>query len=258
MLVTIMRTRLCWIALAAGLLGAETALGQMYGTGATPVMPRRGNQNVQARAALETPTPFERSFTIQDVGALGLKVMLDNGSEGVIAPDKTCKIDVTGTAEPAFLKSGLLVKFNAQLDKKGRATAPVNELEIVTLQTANDKQKDGDSEKGSAKKAAASASGSGAVLGHVTEYKNNELTVQTTDGQQVKAELGANPAIKVHVSEFRGFAQSGDKVDVKGYFVPAQPGKAMAREMKITLSSPLGSDPSKKKSQAKSTSTASK
>ena len=252
-----MRTRFCWVALAAGLLGAETALGQMYGTGATPVMPRRGNANpnAQARAAMETPTPFERSFTIQDVGTLGLKVMFDNGSEGVIAPDKACKIDVTGTADPAFLslKSGLMVKFNAQIDKKGRATAPLNELEIVTMQTANEKE--GDSEKGSAKKPAASALGPGIILGHVTEYKNNELTVQTTDGQQVKAELGANPAIKVHVSEFRGFAQPGDKVDVKGYFVPAQPSKAMAREMKITLSSPLGSDPSKKKPQAKSTST---
>ena len=227
----------------------------MYGTGATPVMPRRGNlnPNAQARAALETPTPFERSFTIQDVGALGLKVMLDNGTDGVIAPDKACKIDVTGTADPAFLKSGLLVKFNAQLDKKGRATAPLNELEIVTMQTASDK--DGDFEKGTAKKPTTSALGPGIVLGHVTEYKNNELTVQTTDGQQVKAELGANPAIKVHVSEFRGYAQPGDKVDVKGYFVPAQPSKAMAREMKITLSSPLGSDPSKKKPQAKSTST---
>jgi hypothetical protein len=175
-----------------------------------------------------------------------------------VAPDKFCKIEVTGSADPAFLKPGLLVKFNAQLDKKNRATAPVNELEIVTLQTAKSPEKGSglaSDDKGSKKaEKTASTEASGIVLGQVTEFKNNELSVQTSAGA-IKAELAANPTIKVHVNEFRGFAQAGDKVDVQGYFVPAKPGEAIAREMKVTLTNPLGSDPTKKKPQTKSTST---
>jgi len=229
--------------------------------GGTPVMRgSRGNPNAAA-AAREMETPFQGSYTIEGVGARGLQIVFDNGSKGLVAPDKFCKVEVTGTADPAALKPGLLVKFNAQFDKKGRATAPVNELEIVSPQTAmGDKEKGGGlaTDKGAKKgdKEATTGSGSGTVLGHIKEFKNNELTVDSVEGP-VKAELGANPSIKVNVNDFR-FAQAGDKVDIQGFYMPNKPGEAVARQMKITLSSPLGSDPSKKKPQAKSGATASK
>jgi hypothetical protein len=263
MFTTIMRTKCFLITAALSLLGAETAFAQAYGMGGTPVMPRsnRGNPNAAAAAAArQMETPFQGSYTIEGVGARGLQIVFDNGNKGLVAPDKFCKTEVTGTADPAALKPGLLVKLNAQFDKKGRATAPVNELEIVSPQTAmGDKEKSGlNTDKGSKKgdKEATTGLGPGTVLGHIKEFKNNELTVESPEGT-VKAELGANPAIKVNVYDFH-FAQAGDKVDVQGYYLPTKPGEAVARQMKITLSTPLGSDPSKKKSPAKSGSTASK
>jgi hypothetical protein len=261
MFTTIMRTT-CLIAAAASLLGAETVLAQGYGMGATPMMSRgnRGNPNAAAAAAArQMETPFQGSYTIEAVGARGLEIVFDNGSKGLVAPDKNCKTEVTGTADPAALKPGLLVKFNAQFDKKGRATAPVNELEIVSPQTAMAEKEKGNTDKGAGKKGekeSTSGLGSGTVLGHIKEFKNNELTVDSVEGP-VKAELGKNPAIKVNVNDFR-FAQAGDKVDLQGYYLANKPGDAVARQMKITLSTPLGSDPSKKKSQGKAGATASK
>lgn len=247
-------TKFYLVAVAVSLMSAGSAFAQGYGMGATPVMPRsnRGNPNAAAAAAArQMETPFQGSFTIEAVGSRGLEVVFDNGSKGLVAPDRTCKTEVTGTADPAALKPGLLVKFNAQVDKKGRATAPVNELEIISPQTAMAEKEKGAGKKG--EKETASGLGPGTVLGHIKEFKNNELTVEAPDGT-VKAELGANPAIKVNVNDFH-FAQAGDKVDVQGYYLPTKPNEAIARQMKITLSSPLGSDPSKKKPQAKATST---
>jgi hypothetical protein len=257
-------TKFYLVAVAVSLMSAESAFAQGYGMGATPVIPRsnRGNPNAAAAAAArQMETPFQGSFTIEAVGSRGLEVVFDNGSKGLVAPDRTCKTEVTGSADPAALKPGLLVKFNAQFDKKGRSTAPVNELEIVSPQTAMAEKDKGvlNMEKVAGKKGekeTTSGLGPGTTLGHIKEFKNNELTVEAPDGT-VKAELGANPAIKVNVNDFH-FAQAGDKVDVQGYYLPTKPNEAIARQMKITLSSPLGSDPSKKKSQAKTGVTASK
>src|SRR5262245_9407607 len=207
MFTTVVRTKCLLIAVAVSLLGANPALVQGYVMGVTPVMPRNNRVNPNAGAAAaarQMETPFQGSYTIEAIGSRGLEIVFDNGSKGLVAPDKFCKIEVTGSADPAFLKPGLLVKFNAQLDKKNRATAPVSELEIVTLQTAKSPEKGGGlaaDDKGSKKaEKTASTETSGTVLGQVTEFKNNELSVQTSAGA-IKAELAANPTIKVHVNE---------------------------------------------------------
>ncbi|HTQ37840.1 MAG TPA: hypothetical protein VMJ32_02365, partial [Pirellulales bacterium] len=118
-----------------------------------------------------------------------------------------------------------------QFDKKGKATAPVNELEIISPQAAMGSLRS----EVTGKKEANDDPG-GLIIGHIKSIKNNSLTVQTPNGTY-SVDLGANPSIKVNVSDLR-LAQVGDKVDAKGVYSPQ--GLAMADEIKVTLSTPLG------------------
>ena len=90
------------------------------------------------------------------------------------------------------------------------------------------------------KKDKEAASNSG-ILGQLTAVKNNELTIQTS-GALYKADLGTNPSIKVHVSDY-SLAQEGDKVDVDGVMLPQG---ALASKISIQLTNPLGDSPKKK------------
>ncbi len=82
------------------------------------------------------------------------------------------------------------------------------------------------------------------MVARISAVKNNELTLETGNGA-IRATLGPNPAIKVNANDY-SLAQQGDKVDVKGWYI--QPPDAMAQDVKITLTSPLGGT---KKSAAK-------
>jgi hypothetical protein len=240
-----------WLAVVIAVVGSESAFGQYGGVpgmpGMMPYVPRsnRANGNNPNSNSNTTqnrgPQQFQGTATIVAIGERGLEVTDASGNNWRLAPEKNCVVQVTGTADPSFLKPDMLVQFTAQFDKKGNATAPVNELEIVSPQAAMNSIKQeitGKKEVG--------ASTNGAIVGHIKTIKNNQFTVQTTNGAY-SAELGPNPSIKVNVSDFR-WAQAGDKVDAVGYY--SQPGTAFAQQMRISLSSPLG-EVTKKKPVAK-------
>jgi hypothetical protein len=244
------RHRVAWLMVVLCVLGLGTqSAWAQYGAGGMggimPYYPRTNRNNNNPNNPNSTQNrgeqPFQGTATIVAVGSLGLEVTDANGNNWKLAQEKNCLVEVTGTADPSFLKPDMLVKFSAQFDKKGKATAPLNELEIISPQAAMSSMK----AEINGKKGAADAV-DGPVIGHLKSIKNNELTVQNTNGV-FTAELGSNPSIKVNVSDFR-WAQPGDKVDAKGYYT--QQGLAYADEIKITLSNPLG-DNTKKKSATK-------
>jgi hypothetical protein len=239
-LVFFRRTRALWLALVMFTVGAQSVWAQ-YGVpipGMSPYYPRtnRTNNN-NPNSNQNSPTPFQGTATITGIGSSGLEVIDANGKNWRLAPEKNCVIEVTGTADPSFLKPDMLVRFSAQFDKKGNATAPVNELEIVSPQAALNSIK-----QEVAGKKDVSDNINGALIGHIKGIKNNQLTVQTTNGTYTAA-LSPNPSIKVNVSDFH-WAVVGDKVDASGYYSPQ--GLAVAKEMRITLSNPLGEGGKKK------------
>jgi hypothetical protein len=242
--------RWTWLAVVIAVVGSESAFGQYGGMpnmpGMMPYVPRSNRANNTNNPNSNStqnrgPQQFSGTATIVAIGDRGLEVTDANGNNWRVAPEKNCVIEVTGTADPSFLKPDMLVRFTAQFDKKGNATAPVNELEIVSPQAALSSIK-----QEIAGKKQVGESVNGAIVGHIKTFKNNQLTVQTTNGTY-SADLGPNPSIKVNVSDFR-WAQPGDKVDAVGYY--SQPGTAIAQQMRISLSSPLG-EVSKKKPAAK-------
>src|SRR5262249_516344 len=122
------------LAVVWGTLAASAAWAQM----AVPYPVTRGNaRNMMNPNAppRDQRTPFEGSGVVEGAGQLGLAVNA-NGASWKVKPDKNCKVEVTGSADPDFLKPGLWVKFNGDFDKKGKVTAPINELELVDQRTA--------------------------------------------------------------------------------------------------------------------------
>jgi hypothetical protein len=231
-------SRALWVALILAALGTQSAVAQYGMPGGMPYVPkskRTNNPNSNPNSTLNrTPSQFQGTATITAIRERGLEVIDSTGNNWQLAPEKNCVTLVTGTAEPSFLKPDMLVRFVAQFDKKGNATAPLDELEIVSQQAALSSPKQ--------EVAGKTAGTSGAIVGHIKSIKNNQLTVQTTNGTYA-AELGPNASIKVSVSDFH-WAQVGDKVDAVGYY--SQPGIAYAQQMKIALSNPLGESGKKK------------
>jgi hypothetical protein len=244
------RSRWLWMSVAIfgltiGTVGAPSAWAQYGMPGMIPYTPRTNRTNNPYSNSNSTlnrgPQPFQGTATITAVGSQGLEVTDATGKTWKLAPERNCVIEVTGTADSDFLKPDMLVRFTAQFDKKGKATSPVNELEIISPQAAMGSIKQ---EVNGKKEAGESVSG--AIIGHIKSIKNNQLTVQNTNGT-FTAELGPNPSIKVNLSDFH-LAQPGDKVDATGEYSPQ--GLAGAKEMRITLSNPLGEN-GKRKSTAK-------
>jgi hypothetical protein len=222
-------------AIIVSLLVAESAWAQ-YGMPAIPA--RKGKAPAaDSRVPKNLQIPFQGTGTIEAVAPGGMQVTAA-GAVWQVKFDKNCKVEVTGTADPNFLRPGLLIRFTTEVDNKGKVTAPLNELEIVSPQNAMVFA------KARATAAAAKAKGeegetppeATGMVGRITAIKNNDLTIEIGSGS-IRATLGPNPAIKVNANDY-SLAQQGDKVDVKGWYI--QPPDAMAQDVKITLTSPLG------------------
>ncbi|HZZ29714.1 MAG TPA: hypothetical protein VFE46_17085 [Pirellulales bacterium] len=240
------RDRFTWLILIASALaisiGSVPSAWAQYGAGAMPYMPRTNSRNNNNANNPRGAQPFSGSATISAIGSVGLEVTDSNGTNWALKPDKNCVTRVTGTADPSFLKPDLLVKFSSEFDKKGKASAPVSELEIISPQTTSAQRP----ETGGRKEG--NETSAGPIIGHIKSIKNNLLTVQTIGGLYT-VELAANPTIKVNVSDLR-LAQVGDKVDATGAY--NQQGLAVAKEITVTLSNPLGTPAKKKPADAKS------
>ncbi len=194
------------------------------------------------------PEKFTGSGIIEAIGPGVLQANI-GGQPWLIKPSEKCKLTVKGTAEADFLRAGLFVRVSGEFDKKGKAAAPIGELEIVTPSASAvpgivggglgpTAVPAGGFGEGEPKPAAAPANVPTAlvVTGRIASIKNGELTVSAGNGS-VRFTLTDAPTIKVNAADI-GFARIGDAVDVKngGYF---QPGRALAEEMTISLVTPL-------------------
>jgi hypothetical protein len=168
----------------------------------------------------------------------------------------TTSILVTGTADPEFLKVGLTVQFQANLDKDHKAKDSVGELTLVTPSRENpagifapgsSPQKLSD--PGSAGKATAKpaekggteptfgGAGMSRVVGRITKLHDNALTIRAGT-KNVSIELAADLKIHVYLTDLK-FASAGDSITIQGKEYKGKPGFCAADSLKITLAQPL-------------------
>jgi hypothetical protein len=207
--------------------------------------------------------PFEAAGKLEAIGRNQVKIIDEAGKEWFIAFNQQTAVKTTGEATPEFLKPGLCVEFNAEVDAKGGVPGKVEALSIVTpskdrpsgvfAEGADEAAKS--ATKPAAKTAAGAKAKKGAtagpavmskVVGHVKSAKSGKIMVQA-GRTTVQFELGENAKISIDMAD-GAFASKGDKVEVKGMQMPNMPNQGQAQSVTITLAEPLGL--SKKKAEA--------
>jgi hypothetical protein len=244
------------------LLAAILAFGLSASLEAQMQNQRRGQPQ------MPQPTqPVEIKGTIEQVVRGGI-VALDATSQPwqVFLP-ANAKVQVVGGASVDYLRNGLFVEFQGEIDLHGRLKEKVDHLTIVTLSPEKQvglfpSESDmADGEQGGlgmgeglggkpakAKKAGVTVAGSYRIVGKLMVGRGNKLSVQTGRGS-LPLELTEQPTVAVDVSDY-SIAAKGDNITVKGLMMPNMPGRAQATEVKIELAEPLAGI-TKKKPEAK-------
>ncbi len=245
------RSRVVWTASLVFVLSTPTVWGQTYplqkgmmkqpyrmNPQGQPNYPNPNYQNPNNPAQLQQPQHQQQTLsgTIEDIGSHGM-VVDAMGAKWNVAPDKQCKIEVTGSGDASLLKPGMLVRFSADVDKKtGKASAPVSEVEVTSPQNVMAAEHPRGQAAGShtalKKPVPAAATGPAAVVGTIKSISGNEITVEAPGGS-VKADLSPKVSVKIDSSDPK-LAQVGAKVEVQGYVVKA-PNVVAAQAIRITL-----------------------
>lgn len=192
--------------------------------------PAHHNTNKAAQPKTEKVT-INGSLT----GASGNQMMVTSDAKGgskqwVVMGGPMTHIEATGTAKVEFLRPGLVVQFEANLDAHNAATEKVGKLKVIS--TAPNYPAG----------IVAGNLGKSQVTGQLKSVHGTTLTVHAGT-KTAQIELTDDPTIDVSMNDGT-FASPGDKVTVKGKAVQ---GKSVceAQDVKITFAVPL-TGPTKK------------
>jgi hypothetical protein len=162
-----------------------------------------------------------------------------------------------GSADPAFVKPGMLVEFKAKVNKKGQAADPVQSLTIFTVREGRGVgvQAEGGLAKGEGElfsskpdepeKKGPRVKGEDdpmyTVAGQITKLSRlGEMTINCA-GTTIKADLAKDAKVSVDVNNLQ-FAQVGDKVEVRARYPMGQKaaGQGLATQITVMGAKPLG------------------
>ncbi len=253
------RTLFFWLA-ALGLLAP--AYGQVI---CPPRQPQPGfKQPTQRGPKLDK---FEADGTL--VGMVRGRIMLQTITNQRwwihFKPDTV--VYVRGKAEADFLRPGLCIQFDAEIDRRGRSQEKITHLTITTPSVSHPMGcwPEGTLMPGMGPAAGGGAAGFGAgnvapakpartkppatqrytVHGQISKLKNGKMTIVAPGGTKVEAELGENVDIDVAIADV-SVARAGDRVTVKGgmpkqmaMLRPGMIGNAQANAVEIELQKPL-------------------
>ena len=151
------------------------------------------------------------------------------------------EVEVTGRAQPDFLRSGMYVRYSAGFNAKGKSS---DKIDLVTIFTPNKIRKVGVFREGFAEEEGnkAGAITQYLVCGQLASFKNGKMTV-VVNGKNVRVDVAKDVKIMVDVSD-PSLVKKGDKIEVRGYYF--KKGAVFGESVKIELSEPLGG--AKKKS----------
>src|SRR5262245_2617942 len=142
-----------------------------------------------------------------------------------ILPETT--ISVTGTAKADYLRPGLGVEFDNELNKKGQLTQPIAEINLLPEKTTLGLFA-GDEDPDDARPVRNPEPGTYHIRGKVAAVKEGELTV-SIGGKRYTGELAEGDALKINfTSDDPSVAAMGDTVKVKAwYYENTKPNSAM-------------------------------
>lgn len=161
------------------------------------------------------------------------------------------------SADPAFVKVGMLVEFKAKVNKRGVAADPVQDLTIISVREgrAVGVQPEGGAAKGQAElfapkpeetekkgpKAKVDDDAVYLIAGQITKLgRLGDMTINCA-GTTIKADLAKDAKVSVDVNHLQ-FAQVGDKVQIRARYPMGQKnaGQGLASQVSVTGSTTLG------------------
>ena len=211
-----------------------------------------------AAAAIVSPASAQdfvappNSFALDTEGTLegyrpGYLQIRDSKTETwLLSIDPTTKVSVLGQAEQDYLRPGMTVEFETEIDKKGQIAKPIEEVEIIT---SEGKPRLGlfstDEDADDGRPVRTVAAGPYRVRAKLASFKGGELTV-AVGSKRLTATLSEKAAIKFACND-PGMAEIGDTVKIKAWYYDngkpvaavGRAGKALAEEITITLTKPL-------------------
>ncbi len=259
-------TRTLFFLLAVfGLLVPAYGQGMTYGRGV--VLPPRYPQQGKGKNRGPKLDKFEADGTVAGVARGKVMLQTITNQKWLIHFTPQTTVFVQGKAEADFLRPGLCVQFNAEINKQGRAQEKITYLVITTPTLTNPLGCRPEAAMGmavagvgppgagvaplpAAPRAKPAASQRYTVHGQISKLINGRMTI-VAPGTKVEAELDENAQIDVAMGD-ASVAKVGDRITVKGGMPPGMGamrpgaiGNAQANEVTIELLKPL-TNPNKK------------
>jgi hypothetical protein len=199
------------------------------------------------------------SGTIKSIGPGGLQVISAAGDQWQVALAPKAEVVVTGTATPAFLRPGMLVKFSGKFNKKAESVEPLSSITVFTPreEKKQHREEDAGSEFGKGlfkadepmatdnKKKKPVESIDVSSGGAIASARGGKLSVRAPEAT-FKIALTDDAQVALDVSDVR-LARVGDKVELEGWTYPGDVTKVLANRVVIRLSETLGEKTDKKK-----------
>lgn len=195
--------------------------------------------------------PAQGGGTIKGASPGGLEVHASGGDRYLVQIEPQARmIEYLATAEPNWLAPGMLVRFTATVDRRGKIQEPIGQLEVITLRegvqigVVTDMGDGGVGEEGAAlfqdakpekkekKKAPPKDSGTWTFVGRLTEAKNGRVSI-AIPGKVLKGELAEGAKISVDYGNL-SLVKPGDQITFQGWSPVGRKQFVMANTITVT------------------------
>ena len=234
-----------------------------------PPLASAGSQHPPKRKVVSKngPTTTEESVTLngvlQRVTSAQIEVLVDSPAKGDqkqknknaphgtwnVATPRGTKFHVEGEATPDYLRSGLLIQFNAKVEGR-EIKEPIHALTVITKvhrpahpPAAGTKP----AGKSTASSAAVSGSEAAKIVGQLGHTQGNKWPVHVGD-KSYPIELADDLKIKVALSNSH-LISVGDKIVIHGQAIHGNQGACIADDVTVTLAQPLSAKSKPKSSE---------
>lgn len=190
------------------------------------------------------------SGTIKGARGNVLEVVSSAGDVWQVAVAPKAEVIVNGTATPAFLRPGMLVKFSGKFNKRAETVEPLSSITVFTprevkKQPGEEENNLSDLAKGlfqpdepasDTKKPIESFDVSSG--GAITSARGGKVTVRGP-GANFKLTLAEDAQVSLDVSDLR-LVKAGDKIELEGWTYQGDVTKLVANRVVIRLSETIG------------------
>lgn len=221
-----------------------------------------GSAVAQQPGAPQVPREQLRT-TGKVLGMRGPLMQLENseGEKWVLQIEANVQnLSFTGSAEPGFLRPGMMVRFNAKINKRGDATEVIDQLILFTPRPGFELGVISTTDLGGGASNELFAGGEEApkpapvpktteiptyqVSGQITKIsRSGEMTI-AAGSVAVKAKLDPDAKVSVDMADL-SLVRPGDEATIEGWYITGRKGQGWANRVSISAKEPLA-DPKKK------------